>query len=251
MHFLTIPSFSSCSKPNPTHGAPSTTEESKPVRAILSSYEPFSWPFLTIHSLSLDEPEKNQVLEWKKSDPILPRKASVIGLLNGQTHVLTVDLDSGRVSSHITNPGLGYSILSTEDISVALQVITSNEEFNKSIIARGVDCLGVSCITPSVGWFGPNEERRRLMKAQCYSSQGAPNFYMKPIEGLTVTVDIDRKEVVKISNTNQNIPIPKDTNTDYRYTDQDKVLEVEPLNPISMEQPLGPSFRVEDGHVVK
>ncbi|KAI7989675.1 Primary amine oxidase [Camellia lanceoleosa] len=230
---------------------PLTVREINTVRAILSSYEPFSWSFPAIHSPSLDEPEKNQVLEWKKSDPIPPRKASVIGLLNGQTHVLTVDLDSGRVISHITNQGSGYPTLSTEDISVALQVIASNEEFNKSIIARGVDYSGVSCITPSVGWFGPNEEGRRLMKAQCYSSQGTANFYMRPIEGLTVMVDIDRKEVVKISNTNQDIPIPKGTNTDYRYTDQDKVLEVEPLNPISMEQPLGSSFRVEDGHVLK
>ncbi|KAL7188702.1 hypothetical protein ACSBR1_038545 [Camellia fascicularis] len=283
-HSLTIPSFSSCSKRNPwctfnsrrvqarlgsvletkvstttnllsatpLHPVdPLTVREIDTVRAILSSYEPFSWSFPAIHSLSLDEPEKNLVLEWKKGDPIPPRKASVIGLLNGQTHVLTVDLDSGRVISHITNPGSGYPTLSTEDISVALQVIASNEEFNKSIIARGVDYSGVSCITPSVGWFGPNEEGRRLMKAQCYSSQGTPNFYMRPIEGLTVTVDIDRKEVVKISDTSRGIPIPKGTNTNYRYTDQDKAPEMEPLNPISMEQPLGPSFRVEDGHVVK
>lgn len=27
--------------------------------------------------------------------------------------------------------------------------------------------------------------------------------------------------------------------------------KIDPLNPISMEQPKGPSFRVEDGHIVK
>ncbi|CAK9144271.1 unnamed protein product [Ilex paraguariensis] len=230
---------------------PLTIPEIKKVRAILSAYAPFSWTFPTIHSLSLDEPDKSRVLEWIKGDPLPPRRASVIALLNGQTHVLTVDLDLGLVISHDNNPGSGYPTLSMDDISVALQVTLSNEEVNKSIMARGVAYSDLSCITPSAGWYGPNEEGKRIIKVQCYSSQGTPNFYMRPIEGLTVTVDIDKREVVKISNTDRGIPVPKATNTDYQYMAQDKPMEMEPLNPISIEQPNGQSFRVEDGHMVK
>ncbi|KAK9276175.1 hypothetical protein L1049_005706 [Liquidambar formosana] len=229
---------------------PLTIQEINKVRAIISSYAPFS-SSPAIHYVSLEEPDKSWVLSWKKGDPLPPRKATVIALLNGQSHLLLVDLDLGRVSSHAIDEGSGYPILSMNDISVALQVAMSNADFNKSIIARGVEFSDLACITPSAGWYGPNEEGRRVIRVQCFSSQGTPNFYMRPIEGLTVTVDIDRKEVVKISDKGRGIPVPKGENTDYRYSTQEKPLEMEPLNPISIEQPKGPSFKIEDGHMVK
>ncbi|XP_057463514.1 amine oxidase [copper-containing] gamma 2-like [Actinidia eriantha] len=230
---------------------PLTAQEIIKTRSILSSYAPFSSSFPAIHSLYLDEPEKNQVLEWKKGDPMPSRKAHVIGVLGRQTHVLVVDLDLGLVTSHVTDPVSGYPALTMEDLSAALQVAQSNEEFNNSIRARGVEFSDLSCITPSAGWYGLNEEGRRLVKVQCYSGQGTVNYYMRPIEGLTLTVDIDRREVVQFSDTGRAIPIPQSANTDYRYTAQDDAPKMEPLNPISIEQPKGPSFRVEDGHIVK
>ncbi|XAR70412.1 Primary-amine oxidase [Bertholletia excelsa] len=230
---------------------PLTAQEIERVRSILSSYGPFSRSSPTIHSLALEEPDKSQVLSWTKGDPLPPRKASVITLSGGEIHVLTVELDSSEVTSDVTNPGSGYPPVTMEDISVALQVVASDNKFNQTIRARGLRLSDLSCITPSVGWFGPSEEERRLTKVQCFSSQGTPNFYMRPIEGLTLTVDIDRREVIKISDTGRGIPVPKGTNTDYRYSAQDKAPEMEPLNPISMEQPKGPSFRVEDEHTVK
>ncbi|KAG0497401.1 hypothetical protein HPP92_002092 [Vanilla planifolia] len=41
----------------------------------------------------------------------------------------------------------------------------------------------------SPGWFGPAEENRQLAKVQCYAI--GPNFYMRPLEGLTALVDVD------------------------------------------------------------
>ncbi|KAK8361165.1 hypothetical protein V6Z12_A03G020800 [Gossypium hirsutum] len=59
-------------------------------------------------------------------------------------------------------------------------------------------------------------------------------------------------EMLKFSDTGRDIPIPKSSGTDYRYTAQKKEPEMEPLNPISIEQPKGPRFKVEDsGHIVK
>lgn len=89
------------------------------------------------------------------------------------------------------------------------------------------------------------------MKVQCFSAENTPNFYMRPIEELTATVDIDNKEVVKISNRGQNIPIPQGNHTDYRYQAQHKPPEMDLLKSISIEQPNGPSFTIEDGHIVK
>ncbi|KAL3610040.1 hypothetical protein D5086_001060 [Populus alba] len=74
---------------------PLTMREIYKVRTILSTYPPLLPSFPAIHSLSLDEPHKDLVLKWKEGDPLPPRKALVIALLNGQSHVLCVDLDLG------------------------------------------------------------------------------------------------------------------------------------------------------------
>jgi primary-amine oxidase len=49
------------------------------------------------------------------------------------------------------------------------------------------------------------------------------------------------------------IPIPSSTNTDYRYvvTKNNRPAWLKPPNPISMEQPAGPSFTVTKDHQVK
>lgn len=77
------------------------------------------------------------------------------------------------------------------------------------------------------------------------------NFYMRPIEGLTVIVDMDTNEVVEISDNGKDIPIPKASDTDYRFFAQKNLHKIKPMNPISIEQPKGPSFQVENKHMVK
>lgn len=96
--------------------------------------------------------------------------------------------------------------------------------------------------------IGKTEEKRRLIKVQCYSGKDTANFYMRPIEGLTVLVDMDTKQVVEIVDKGKTIPIPKAADTEYRYSAQDDHQNL--VNPISLEQPKGPSFTVE-GHSVK
>ncbi|KAH7549557.1 hypothetical protein ACOSP7_025596 [Xanthoceras sorbifolium] len=227
---------------------PLTIQEINKIRDILSLYAPFASSFPAIHSLSLDEPDKNQVLAWKKGDPLPPRKAFVVAVSNNKSHTLTVDLDSGQVTEDTVHTGSGYPTLSLDDILAAVQVTLADADFNESVINRGVALSDLQCITPSAGWYGQDEENGRVIKVQCFSNEGTPNFYMRPIEGLTVTVDLDRRKVVKISSTGRGIPVPKGTNTDYRYH---AAPEKKPLNPISIEQPKGPSFSVEDGHIVK
>ncbi|CAH1453726.1 unnamed protein product [Lactuca virosa] len=230
---------------------PLTIPEINKVRSILTGYEPFSLTFPSINSLSLDEPEKIQVVGWKTGDPFPPRRASVIAFLSGQTHLVTVDLGLGLVTDHVVNTRSGYPMLTNDDLATALQLTYSNLEFNKSILARGVDLNDLACIPPSSGWFGPDEEGKRIVKVQCFSNQDTPNFYMRPIEGLTITVDIDKKEVIKITDTGRGIPIPKAAHTDYTYTTKSPFYDMDPMtNPMSMEQPKGTSFTI-NGDTVK
>ncbi|XP_050230142.1 amine oxidase [copper-containing] gamma 1-like [Mercurialis annua] len=232
---------------------PLTVQEINTIKLILSSYQLFLYSFPAIHYLSLDEPDKSSVLKWKKGDPIPPRKALVIAIFNTQTHVLVLDLNFGQVISHEINPYSGYPMLSNEDISDATQVALSYPELNRSVIARGMSFSDLYCLVQSTGWFGPDEEGKRVIKVLCYSSQGTVNFYMRPLEGLILTVDLDKKKVIKFSDKGREIPIPGGKSTDYRYSAQDMTepLKMEPINPISMEQPKGPSFTIENGHIVR
>ncbi|XP_077235494.1 amine oxidase [copper-containing] gamma 1-like [Tasmannia lanceolata] len=235
---------------NPHHPLdPLTITEINQARTILSSYKPFSSSPFTIHSLVLSEPEKPTVLNWKKGTPLPPRKASIVARLNSQSHILTVDLSSNQVTHHEISTKSGYPTMTMEDMTTSTWAPLSNPDFNRTIQNRGVSLSDLACLPISLGWYGKKEEDRRLIKVQCYSMQGTANFYMRPIEGLTVLLDMDTKQVVEISDKGKEIPIPKAKGTDYRFSMAGK--NTIPLNPISIEQPKGPSFTVENGHLVK
>ncbi|KAJ8650064.1 hypothetical protein MRB53_003087 [Persea americana] len=230
---------------------PLTIQEINKVLSILQSHPPFISSFPSIHSLVLEEPHKPQVLNWKEGDPLPPRAASVIAFSQGHSHILCVDLDTAQVTLHEINEGSGYPILTSDDLAVALSTPFADAEFNRTILARGVELSDLTCMPLAPGWYGAEEDGRRLLKVQCFSNKGTANYYMRPIEGLTLTVDVDQKKVVHLSNTGSDIPIPEAQNTDYRQVAQNDPLQMLPINPISMEQPKGPSFRVENGHLIK
>ena len=84
----------------------------------------------------------------------------MITFSNGQTQLLFVNRDSSKVTSNSTFQGSGYPNLSMDDILSALQVPLLDPKFNKSIAARGVNLSDLVYISPSSGWFGPDEEGR-------------------------------------------------------------------------------------------
>lgn len=236
---------------------PLTVQELNRVRSILSSHALFrsSKPY-AFHSVVLEEPPKARVLAWREGDPLPPRIASVVARIDGVTHVLMVELESGRVVQVDmgTRTGSGYPMMTIEDMQTATYTPFVSAEFNRTVVGRGVDLADVACLPISTGWYGKKEEKKRLIKVQCYSMKDTANFYMRPIEGLTVLVDMDTNQVVEISDHGRNIPIPKAANTDYRFSAQQNQAhhhKVKPINPISIEQPKGPSFTIENGHQVK
>lgn len=230
---------------------PLTVREISKVKTLVSSHALFRASTYSLHTVELEEPEKLLVLGWKKGDALFPRRATVVARAKGASHVLTVDLSTDEVTVQRTGPHLGYPSMSMEDMTTATVVPLVSAEFNRTIVDRGVDLRDLACLPISLGWYGEAEEGRRLIKVQCYSMKDTINFYMRPIEGLTVLVDLDTKQVVEISDNGKSIPIPKASNTEYRYSSIEKNRVMNLLNPISIEQPKGPSFVVEDGHLVK
>ncbi|XP_021768398.1 primary amine oxidase-like [Chenopodium quinoa] len=232
---------------------PLTVQEMNRVRSIVISHVLFkAAKCYALHSVVLEEPPKPLVIRWKEGDPLPPRKASVIARVDGGTHMMSVDLGSGRVEFVDVGQVSGYPTMTIEDMNTATFTPFGSKEFNQTVVARGVDLKDLACLPISTGWYGKKEEKRRLIKIQCYSMEETTNFYMRPIEGLTVIVDMDSNQVLEISDNGSDIPIPQATNTEYRFSAQKNIHhKIKPINPISIEQPKGPSFTVENGHIIK
>ncbi|GMH05848.1 hypothetical protein Nepgr_007688 [Nepenthes gracilis] len=230
---------------------PLTIQEFNKVRRVVASHALFKSKPYVLHSVGLEEPDKSLVLRWKYGDLMLPRRASVVARVDGRSYVLTVDLDSGRVTRQEMVSSSGYPSMTIEDMNTAMSAPMNCPGFNRTIMDRRVDPADLVCLPVSSGWYGKSEEKRRLIKVQCYSTKDTSNFYMRPIEGLTVLVDMDTHQVVEIVDQGRNIPIPKADNTEYRYSAGDVHREMKIVNPISLEQPKGPSFTVENGHTIR
>ncbi|KAM3321995.1 primary amine oxidase [Capsicum chacoense] len=231
---------------------PLTIDEIQKVKKIVNSIKEFSKNGYVLHSVVLEEPEKEVVLRWRKGRQLPPRKASVVARALDVVHVLTVDIETGRVTRRQTGGTSGYPIMTIEDMVTATNAPLANADFNRTIVQRGVDLADLACLPISPGWYGKVEEKRRVIKVQCYIMKDTINFYMRPIEGLTVLLDLDTQEVIQIIDEGKNIPIAKATNTDYRFSSTQKnTQKINLLKPISIEQPNGPSFTIENNHLVK
>uniref|UniRef100_A0A7C9D6K3 Amine oxidase n=1 Tax=Opuntia streptacantha TaxID=393608 RepID=A0A7C9D6K3_OPUST len=137
---------------------PLTVQEMNRVRSILSSHALFrASKSYALHSVALEEPPKSRVLTWREGDPLPPRQASVVARLDRVSHVLTVDLESGRVARVDTGPLSGYPTMTIEDMNTATFTPFLSEEFNRTLVARGVDLKDVACLPISTGkkirWF--------------------------------------------------------------------------------------------------
>ncbi|KAL0395366.1 UNVERIFIED_CONTAM: Primary amine oxidase [Sesamum latifolium] len=227
---------------------PLTIQEMNKVQNVIKSF--FGKSVYSVHSLVLEDPEKQVVLKWQKGDSLPPRKASVIARAAGKNYLLTVDVESGEVVEHDTSHISGFPLVTLEDMQNVIYAPLSNAHFNRTILERGVDLNDVACLPFSPGWFGKAEDGRRLVKLECFTMKDTANFYMRPIEGIIVITDLDTNEVVEIIDKGKHIPIPKAAGTDYRLSAENGPVIKLP-NPISMEQPNGPNFVVEDGHLVK
>lgn len=205
-----------------------------------------------LRSLTLDDPEKHLVNAWSSDSPAagrLPRRAAATTRQNGITHSIIVDLDSLSVVSDDIYTGTGQPSLSSSEYMLAGTVTLQYPPFLEAILSRGLVVEEVLCAPLSPGWHGvPEDEGKRLIKVQCYYRNGTVNFYMRPIEGITLMLDLDKQVVVHFSDVLK-VPLPKAEGTDYRLEQQQPPL-MTPLKPISVEQPEGPSFTIE-GNVIR
>lgn len=219
------------------------------VQALLRNASLLGGERQVLHSVELEDPDKQEVLRWTSGQPIPTRRAEVIMTIDGVPRKILIDVGLGRITENLEIPGSGYPAVSIDDWTKSFAVAAKHQPFLDSLVARGLQLDDVVCIPFSPGWYGiPEEESRRLVKLECFVVKDTPNFYVRPVEGIVIVFDMVEMKVFRYIDATK-APVPKSEGTDYRFSAQTPPFFT-PLNPISIEQPLGPSFTL-DGHEVK
>ncbi|WCJ23743.1 Copper amine oxidase family protein [Euphorbia peplus] len=229
---------------------PLTPSEINRVRAIILRSYPNSTYTITFHYVGLEEPPKSTVLSWLKnpSRTIQHRRSFIIARINKITHEITIDLRRGRIiSDHIYN-GYGYPTLTLEEQDSANVLPFQYAPFLESIRRRGLDVEEVVCSSYTVGWFGERERQKRIVKLICHYAEGTVNYFVRPIEGISVTVDLDEMKIVGYRD-RQVVSVPKAEGTDYRESKQEPPFPPR-LKGVSMVQCDGPNFEI-NGNTIR
>ena len=196
-------------------------------------------------SITLREPAKDEVLRWKPGQSLL-REAFVVVKQGAKTFEASVDIAAKKMISWKEIPGVQANLLDEETIGVS-DAVKENPEWRAGMKRRGItDYSTVVCFGNSPGYFGTAEEQgRRLLRIVCMDRRNVWEPDSRPIEGLVVVWDANEKKAVRVIDTGV-VPVPR-APADYDVASVGALREVP--TPISVQQPLGPSFRVEGQEV--
>tara|TARA_Y100000590_G_scaffold387017_1_gene460226 strand:+ start:408 stop:2375 length:1968 start_codon:yes stop_codon:yes gene_type:complete len=207
---------------------------------------------LLFETIVLREPLKEDVLNYEPG-LFVPREAFLVALdpKKGQVHELIVSLDTNELleSEHIegVKPAFIFGDQETNFLQFESK-IKNDPRYVEALNKRGITDPDLVMIDPwPISNFGnKNEEGKRLAIGRAWvRREPTDNGYARPIEGLSVIIDLDKSEIFEIQDFGV-VPIPpEDGNYAARYQESFR----EDLKPIEIIQPEGPSFEVTGNHV--
>jgi primary-amine oxidase len=236
---------------------PLSAEEVGAASAIVRTVRelPASTRFITI---TLHEPPKGRVLALREGEQ-LDREAFVVLRDREQraTYETVVSLTRGELVSWREVPGAQPGLTFGEFIACE-DVVRADPRWQAAMRERGVTDFSLAMIDPwSAGYTGEADDpaRHRICRPLTFlRSKPDENGYARPVEGLIVTVDLDRMEVIDVEDHGV-VPLPP------RPGNYIPEMMLEPGNwpavntlredvrPVEINQPHGPSF-VVDGYAV-
>ncbi|KAJ4955701.1 hypothetical protein NE237_012484 [Protea cynaroides] len=233
---------------------PLTPSEISQIRSIVKGSNHGSTQNLTFQYVGLDDPDKNTLLSWllnqANNSKTPPRRAFVIIRNNKQTHEITVDLSTSSIVSDQVYKGYGYPLLTFEEQGAANDLPLKYAPFKESVSKRGLKLSEIVCGSYPIGWFGEmnKKKQRRLVKVLCNYLDGTVNLYARPLEGITMVVDLDTMKITDYDD-RITVSVPKAEGTDYRSFQQKP-----PFDPNASRRTIlqvdGPGFNIT-GHRVR
>ncbi|KAL8047889.1 hypothetical protein ABFX02_07G029100 [Erythranthe guttata] len=207
---------------------------------------------VTFHYVGLDDPPKSEVQSWLSSQNRpsnflnFPRRAFVIARTNSRSHVITIDLSKNSILNDKVYNGNGYPMLNNEEQTEASELPLKYAPFKASIAKRGLNISEVMCEAFTIGWYG-EMNTKRVVAIMCYYIDGTVNFYMRPIDGVMATVDLDEMKIVDYRD-RLIVPVPKGGGTDYRESKQNPPFD-NGIKGVTILQSGGPSFTIVGNNV--
>ena len=119
--------------------------------------------------------------------------------------------------------------------------------FIESIKKRGLNLSEVVCSTFTIGWFGELKSKR-VLKVLCFYVDGPMNLYVRPVEGITLVVDIDEMKIVEYYDMFI-VPVPKAEEIEYKESKLEPPF-VPRLNGATLVNLDGLGFKIH-GHTVR
>ncbi|MEM8899316.1 MAG: hypothetical protein AAGC85_14480 [Bacteroidota bacterium] len=218
-----------------------TGEELLTVINILKEDGKYTDSLTFLPEVSLMEPDKSEVYNWKKGDPI-SRKAQILSREGGQVFEGVVDISHAVVSSWEEVKDIQPSII-FDDFMKADQVWRTDERVISELEKRGYDIEQVTGYPLSPGYFGEAESRdKRLLKVWLADiSNTHTNRFAKPINGIIPVIELTEEKVIEVYLTGD------DARNEVSYEYDDSSIEIRKSKPVQMISPEGDNYSYEDG----
>lgn len=196
--------------------------------------------------MALDEPPKQSVLDRAA----VPRRALAVlyDYASDRTWEAVANLDTRKLDRLQQVPG-AEPMVNGEDSMRADQIVRADPRWERALRERGIrDLNTVATIAWTAGYFAlPGTDRGRIVRAVPYLwDANSRNFYAHPIEGVVAHVNLTQGKVIDLLDIDRGLPIPREPaelGAPYNMP-----LREAPA-PLSITQPNGPGFRIEDGEV--
>ncbi len=208
---------------------------------------------LLFETITLIEPPKNQVLSFSLGDEI-KRKALVVALnyKEEKLYELDIDISNEKILRCEYKPGVQPAFI-FGDLDMDFNEWETKMKHDPLVVdalkKRGITNPDLLQLDPwPIANFGKKEEEgKRLAIGRCWiRREPGDNAYARPVEGLSIILDLNKNKVVEIQDFGT-VPIPpNDGNYSQKYQKEFR----KDLKPIEITQPEGPSFEVK-GHEVK
>ncbi|GAA4431009.1 primary-amine oxidase [Georgenia halophila] len=200
--------------------------------------------------VALREPAKADVLAWTPGEE-LPRQVAVLltDLATSTLVDLVVDLSSGSVVSRrdVDAAAEGFGPSLDEDFPHAERIVKADDRWIAALAHRGVTDLDrVVVVALSAGVFGyADEVGKRVVRALAFRQDyPTDSVWAHPIDGVVAHVDLTDEVVLRVVETDA-VHVPSESGD---YLDPAvRGPERTTLRPISITQPEGVSFTLDDG----
>ncbi len=193
----------------------------------------------------LREPPKADVLAWRPGQPFA-RMALVHLMQDKRGYEAVVDINAKKLVSWTEVPGRQYMTSRAED-DAADALAMKDARVLAAFARRGVkDLTHVGCSPANHGYFDLPEERgHRVVHLTCGDDHGRYSGYGETFEGLIIVADLTDDKILRVLDTGA-----QPSTGAVGDHDVEAVGALRPTkNPVTMVQPLGPSFTLDGQQV--